>query len=87
MGRNLIQQNSGECSRASEHSKSWTSLWSLNALQIVKVFLWKACNNLLPTKENLFKKRVVKDPLCPICGVEVENICHMLWRCPSSCDV
>lgn len=26
----------------------------MNVLRVVKVFMWKACNNLLPAKENLF---------------------------------
>jgi hypothetical protein len=29
-----------------------------------QVFLCKACNNLLPTKDNLFKKRMVWDRMC-----------------------
>jgi hypothetical protein len=42
---------------------------------------------LLPTKENLFRKRIVQDPLCPICELDVKNTSHILWRCPSSNDV
>jgi hypothetical protein len=52
----------------------------MSVLAVVTVFLWKACNNLLPTKENLFKKRLLKT-LCMICSVEVENTCYILWRC------
>lgn len=43
--------------------------------------------NLLPTKANLFSKKIVSDPLCPICRTKTETICHILWRCPSSVAV
>jgi ribonuclease HI len=50
-------------------------------------FLWRACNDILPTKENLWKKKIIKDPTCLICGREVESVFHILWQCPSSMDV
>ncbi|XP_059462103.1 uncharacterized protein LOC132191108 [Corylus avellana] len=50
-------------------------------------FLWKACNDILPTKEKLFKRKVVPDPLCPICMSAPESISHILWTCPSAQDV
>jgi hypothetical protein len=51
----------------------------INALGVVKLFLPKYCNNLLPTKENPFKKHiVVQDPLCPMCGSETKTIGHIL---------
>jgi hypothetical protein len=87
MARASVVQASGECSRALENCKLWNDLWTLKVPAVVKVFLWKACNNLLPTQENLFKRKVSSDPLCPICGVEVETISHILWSCPSSSDV
>lgn len=79
MGKNLIVQSSVECSRASTISKLWTTMWALNVPSVVKVFLWKACNNLLPTKENLFKKKKMTSVLLrPICAVDAETICHIL---------
>jgi hypothetical protein len=47
----------------------------------VQMFFWRACNGILPTKEKLFKQKVVEDPICPTCGVEAETISHALWRC------
>jgi len=62
-------------------------IWSLRVPNPVKVFMWKACHNILPTKENLFKRRVVDNKLCPCCEREEETTLHALWGCPSAQDV
>jgi hypothetical protein len=54
---------------------------------VVKVFLWKACNNILPTKHSLHKKGVTEDSLCPLCGLEDETTEHIIWNCQSAQDV
>jgi hypothetical protein len=71
----------------SEESMVWKGIWRANVPNAVKSFMWKACHNLLPTKENLFKRKVIPDPSCPICGLEVETTSHILWECASSADV
>ena len=53
---------------------------------VVKVLLWKVCNNILPTKENLFKKIIVSDPTYAICDLGTKTIGHILWSCPSARD-
>jgi ribonuclease HI len=54
---------------------------------VVRVFLWKACSNILPTKINLHKRGIVEDSLCPICKQEDESVEHILWTCESARDV
>jgi hypothetical protein len=44
-------------------------------------------NNILPTKERLYRRKVTKDALCPICTLEEETSLHILWSCPSARDV
>jgi len=53
----------------------------------VKHFAWNVCNNILPTKVNLFAKKIVPDPLCQFCFREEETIVHLLWSCSSSMAV
>jgi hypothetical protein len=38
----------------------------------------EAFKNALTTKANLMKRKLVDDPLCPICGVVVETTGHIL---------
>lgn len=56
-------------------------IWQLNAPNAMKVFMWRACNNALPMKANMAKRKIVLDPLCSICGLEVETMGHILWSC------
>jgi hypothetical protein len=49
--------------------------------------LWKACSDILPTKEKLYNKKITADPLCPMCNLEIETTVHALWSCPSAQDV
>jgi hypothetical protein len=53
----------------------------------VKIFIWRACQNILPTNDNLQKKGIPLDPLCLFCKKEVETMKHILWNCPSAADV
>jgi len=65
----------------------WKVIWSLSVPNLVKVFLWKVGHNILPTMANLYKRRVVEEPLCPCCKLEEETITHALWTCPAARDV
>lgn len=65
----------------------WKQIWRINVSRVVKLFLWQPCKNILPTKENLFKKKITNDLLCPICYLEVETVGHALWSCSAARDV
>jgi len=45
------------------------------------------CNNLLPTKDNLFRKKIIPDPTCPLCLRTPETIFHCIWGCPTAVAV
>lgn len=59
----------GESSRASQQHSVWKRLWSMNVPGVVKTFIWRVCNNALPTRDNLYKKNIILSPLCPICDL------------------
>jgi len=67
-------------------STVWKTIWNLKVPNATKMFLWKAINNLLPTKDNLLKRKVMPDKQCLICLREDESIIHILWNCPSTRD-
>jgi hypothetical protein len=86
LGKLLQQRTLGECSSLANYSDIWKVIWSLRVPNLVKVFMWRACHNLLPTNLYLFKQKVVDSNLCPCCEKE-ETIIHALWKCPSAQDV
>jgi hypothetical protein len=49
----------------------WKEIWKIRDPGKI-CLLWRACNNIIPTKENIFKMRIVPDPFCPICDLTVE---------------
>ncbi|XP_035546588.1 uncharacterized protein LOC118348634 [Juglans regia] len=77
----------GENSRHEERVKGWDSIWELDVPRKVKLFLWKATNDFLATKKNLFLKKITGNPLCPICKLDEETIMHVVWQCPAAGDV
>ena len=40
----------------------------MNVPNKVKHFTWKACRNILATKENLWRRKVTQEGLCEECG-------------------
>jgi ribonuclease HI len=79
-------QSRGESSGTSSMEKFWKTIWSLAVQNSVKMLIWKACNNILPTKDNLFKRRVVDHTTCLICERDEETVLHALWACPGAQD-
>ena len=53
----------------------------------VKHFAWKACRDILATKENLWKRNITKDNLCESCGKAPKTICHIFWFCDRAKEV
>ena len=50
-------------------------------------FVWKACSDILPTRANLFRRKIPIDPLCTVCGQVDETMTHALWECPLARNV
>ena len=77
----------GECSTEGNKERMWKARWKINCSRVVHLFLWKACNNILPTKANLAKRGVTQDDKCPIRNLETETVGHSLWSCQAAKDV
>nr|XP_023890897.1 uncharacterized protein LOC112002963 [Quercus suber]POE62583.1 putative ribonuclease h protein [Quercus suber] len=40
-----------------------------------------ACNDSLPTRVNLARRKLLHDVICPNCNLEPESVAHALWSC------
>ncbi|KAL9411912.1 hypothetical protein AB3S75_045503 [Citrus x aurantiifolia] len=66
----------------SNHDQNqWRFIWKLAMPEKVKIFLWRAAHDLLPTAENLWKKKVLQEPMCQSCCCHVETVSHALVEC------
>ncbi|KAI8024045.1 hypothetical protein LOK49_LG03G01676 [Camellia lanceoleosa] len=59
----------------------WKFLWALPIPPKLRHFWWRACNNLLASKVNLYRRRCATEALCPICHKESESVEHLLCGC------
>lgn len=77
----LKQKHPDLPSCSNSHSSHWNSIWKMAVPEKVKIFLWRAAKDLLPTAENLWKKKVVQEATCQICRNQIESIAHALLDC------
>ena len=65
----------------------WAAIWKLQIPNKIKVFGWRACHDILPTRGNLKKKRILLDDLCLLRGLFQESTIHVLCECSAVQDV
>ena len=57
-------------------------VWNLNIPNKIKVFAWKAIQEILPTQCNLSRRRIPVDNCCYFCGASQESTTHIFVQCP-----
>ena len=65
----------------------WKTIWRLNIPNKVKSFAWKASKNILPTKANLCRRKVLVNPICEAYDTGIENSAHLFWECDKAREV
>lgn len=71
-------------SNSYEKKSFWSGLWKLKVTGKVRHFMWKACSDSLPTKQNLNKWIILKEDVCQLCqhdSQQSETTLHVLWEC------
>ena len=64
--------------------RAWSAIWSCNAPPKTRIFAWRAANNSLPTWDLKHARKLEVVDLCPVCGIEKEDMFHALCRCPNA---
>lgn len=59
----------------------WKHLWKLKTLPRIKLFLWRTCQDILPTKEKLYRRHISQSDKCPFCFMYAETSEHALLSC------
>jgi ribonuclease HI len=81
------RRGEAESSNNEGTSMVWKQIWKLKLPNVDKKNLWRACHEILPTRVNLKRRKIVEDSTCPLCGLEDETVLHVMWQCPSAADV
>ena len=72
---------SGSSSDDRQNRKFWRKIWELATPPKIKHFTWRACRDILPTKANLVRRRVLMEDVCDSCKSTSENSNHCFWTC------
>ena len=67
--------------------KFWKYLWRINIPHKVKHFAWCACKEILPTKENLKRRKVIENSWCDSCLAHEETTGHLFWSCSHTQEI
>lgn len=59
----------------------WRRIWNLKMSGKVKKFFWRSTMNVLPTTNNLIRRRVEVLPTCSICNASIETVSSVLVDC------
>lgn len=59
----------------------WKSLWKLNIPNKIKIFAWRSCRDILPTRNKLKQRKIIQTANCPLCQSYEESTVHILWQC------
>ncbi|CAL8167914.1 unnamed protein product [Prunus armeniaca] len=75
------RENGMEGSSTQDGTFLWKKLWSLQVPNKIKFFLWRCIWGFLPSRKNLYHKKILNSPICPRCGKKVESVIHAIWAC------
>jgi hypothetical protein len=78
LGLDIQAGMSPSSSSKKEDNEVWKVCWSGSVPPAIKMFVWRACHNLLPTKTNLCQRGVCVEAQCPICLQKEETIEHAI---------
>jgi hypothetical protein len=86
-GKEVQDSLAAQCSNSAANQDIWKAIWATKVPHPIKTFIWRACHNAFPTRDNLMKRKVVDSASCPCCGGKEENLIHAIWECPAAQDV
>ena len=74
---------------ASDNSRMrtlWKLIWNLKCPNKIEQFMWRACKNILPTKQQLRARGINIEDHYDLCGMS-ESSGHTLWGCKLAAEV
>ena len=63
---------------------TWAWMWKTKLPQRIKLFLWLVLHGKVLTNAERFRRNMSQNPHCAICLNEMEDLDHLLRRCPQA---
>nr|XP_011462125.1 PREDICTED: uncharacterized protein LOC105350851 [Fragaria vesca subsp. vesca] len=77
MGEVLTNSSTGD-----PFKELWKHVWEAKVPGKVRICIWRACTNTLPSRAALCMKGHTGDTRCLLCPCPFEDTSHILVRCP-----
>ena len=61
--------------------KFWKGIWQLQVPNKITHFVWRICNNAMPTMVNLYQRQIVPSACCALCNALPDDSLHAVWSC------
>ena len=61
--------------------KFWKGIWQLQVPNKITHFVWRICNNAMPTMVNLYRRQIVPSACCALCNALPDDSLHAVWSC------
>lgn len=77
----MRKENWVESLRGPVGQQVWKNIWKLQVRNEIKVFGWRAYQDILPTCVNLVRRRIISDNVHQCCKRFPKSIIHKIWEC------
>jgi hypothetical protein len=83
LGMQLKHKQDAQATSSSPNGdrKIWSNIWKVEVPSKVRIFAWKLSKEILPTKENKFKRKLEAEDMCDIWGLISETSFHAVVDC------
>ncbi|KAK9995675.1 hypothetical protein SO802_020361 [Lithocarpus litseifolius] len=65
----------------------WKKIWQLHVPNKIKIYEWRACQDILPSRVNLVQRKIVTEKGYQCCIGVPEYALHAIWECGVAQDV
>jgi hypothetical protein len=62
----------------------WDKIWSLEIPNKVRMFVWRLVHNSLVVRQNLARRGMKEEIICPMCNRLDEDCTHLFLKCKLS---
>ncbi|MBA0635553.1 hypothetical protein Godav_025402 [Gossypium davidsonii] len=76
-----LQSNLHMSSTNEEYKIFYMDRWALHIPEKIKIHVWRLFNNMVPHYENLARRMLCGEAVCPLCKEDFETTEHLLGSC------